>query len=109
MLLYSTQKAKGSALRYGEGCQAKQGDSYCCGVDLANKQNFNFGVSQTLPNRPRKIMKAVTAWYYTPGVRTKPTELVNYVETVSSTYAVRQIGPASSNQKLLLLGQGNDV
>ena len=87
--------------------QTQQGNLKNCFVDLANKQNF--GVSQTLPNRPRKIMKAVTAWYYTPGVRTKPTELVNYVETVSSTYAVQQIGPASSNPKLLLLGQGNDV
>ena len=60
-------------------------------------------------------MQAVTAWYYTPGVGAstgKPkANLVNYVETAASTFAVQQIGSTAllPSTKLLLIAQGPDV
>ncbi len=74
-----------------------------------------FGVEQELPKgRPRTIMLALTATYYTPGARSPSMgtpNLLNYVETVSNTYVVQQLGSTSPlpSTRLLLLGQGTNV
>ena len=88
-------------------------------VDVSSSKSARskrFGVEQELPKgRPRTIMQAVTAMYYTPGVGSRGCmgthNLLNYVESASSTYAVQQIGSASPvpSTKLLLLGQGTNV
>ena len=86
-------------------------------IDLTvpkDARSKRFGVEQELPEgRPRTIMQAVTAMYYTPGVgsRSSMGTLVNYIESASSTYAVQQIGSTSPlpATKLLLLGQSTNV
>jgi hypothetical protein len=59
-------------------------------------------------------MQAITAWYYTPDIgsrNTTKTNLVNYIESASSTYAVQMVGSTTPlpSTKLLLLAQGTDV
>ena len=88
-------------------------------VDLAvrpDSRRKEFGVSNNLPcDRPPTLMQAITAWYYTPDIsssrNTTKTNLVNYVESASSTYAVQMVGSSTPlpSTKLLLLAQGTDV
>ena len=88
-------------------------------VDLAidiDVRRKKFGVSdKLLSNRPRTLMQAITAWYYTPGTgisrTTSNTNLLNYVESASSTYAVQMVGSTTPqpSTKLLLLAYGSEV